>query len=161
MTLRLSRVRHRVVFAGAARIDKRRRHGAWRVQNRLGASLVEVAVVLPVLFLLIMGLFEFGRAVMAQQILTNASREGARRAILEQSTSTDVETQIADFLASSTVTPATVTVTPSDLNKVGFGDPVTVTCSVPFNQVSWLPTPWFLDGATLSASCVMVGERPE
>jgi Flp pilus assembly protein TadG len=52
---------------------------------------VEFAVVAPLLFLLIFGMIEFGRMVMVQQILTNASREGARRGILEQSTATEVE----------------------------------------------------------------------
>ena len=33
-------------------------------------------------FLMVFGMIEFGRAIMVQQVLTNASREGARVAVL-------------------------------------------------------------------------------
>ena len=49
-------------------------------RTRTGAAVIEFAVIGPLLVLLILGVIEFGRMVMVQQILTNASREGARRA---------------------------------------------------------------------------------
>ena len=136
---------------------RRRRRRA----SRRGAFLVEFAFVAPVLILLIIGLFEFGRLIMVQQILTNASREGARRAIVEQSTKAEVETTITDYLSDRTISGATVTVTPDPLSSVGFGDPVSVTISVPYDQVSWLPTPRFLSGKQVTAQSVMCGERSE
>jgi len=142
----------------SARPGLRRRR---RRASRRGAFIVEFAVVAPVLFLLIIGLFEFGRMVMVQQILTNASREGARRAVLEQSTKAGVETTVTDYLDNQTVSGATVTVTPDPLTSVGFGDPVSVTVSVSYDQVSWLPAPWFLSGRQLTAQSVMCGERAE
>ena len=57
-----------------------------RPRNRRGATLVEFAVVAPVMLLLVLALFEFGRLMMVEQIITNAAREGARRGILEQTT---------------------------------------------------------------------------
>jgi Flp pilus assembly protein TadG len=128
---------------------------------RRGAAVAEFAVVAPLLFLLIFGMFEFGRLVMVQQVLTNASREGARRGILERATAAEVETVVQDYLAGSSVSGATVTVSPGSLAGVGFGDPVTVTVSVPFDEVSWVPAPWFLGGKTMSAQSVMRAERPE
>ena len=47
-------------------------------KNRLAAAAVEFAVVAPVFLLLVFGMIEYGRMVMVYQILTNASREGAR-----------------------------------------------------------------------------------
>ncbi len=44
--------------------------------------MVEFAIVAPIFFLLIFGMIEFGRVVMVQQLLTNASREGARLGVL-------------------------------------------------------------------------------
>lgn len=129
--------------------------------RRRGSAVAEFAVVAPLLFLLLFGMFEFGRLVMVQQILTNASREGARRGILEQSTTAEVETVVTDYLSGSSIPGATVAVSPSPLSGVGFGDPVTVTVSVPFDQVSWVPAPWFLRGKTLTAQSVMRAERPE
>jgi len=130
-------------------------------RRRRGATVVEFAVVAPLLFLFVFAMIEFGRMVMVEQILTNAAREGARRAILEQSTATEVETIVSDYLAGSSIPGATVAVSPSSFNHVGFGDPVTVTVSVPYGQVSWLPTPWFLGTTNLKAESVMRGERPE
>ena len=123
--------------------------------------MVEFAVIAPLLFLFILGILEFGRMVMVEQFLTNAAREGARRGILEQTTASDVQTAVTDYLTGGTVSGATVTVSPSQLADVGFGDPVSVSISVPYDQVSWLPAPWFLSGTTLSGHCVMRGERPE
>ena len=37
-------------------------------------------------FMLVFGMIEFGRAIMVEQILTNAAREGARVAVLDSAT---------------------------------------------------------------------------
>ena len=50
-------------------------------RKRRGAAVVEFAIVAPLFFLLIFGMIEYGRMVMVQQVITNASREGARRAV--------------------------------------------------------------------------------
>lgn len=42
-----------------------------------GQSLVEVALLLPILLLLILGAIDFGRLFMTKFILTNAAKEGA------------------------------------------------------------------------------------
>jgi len=99
--------------------------------------------------------------VMVEQILTNAAREGARRAILEQSTVAGVETTVTDYLTGSSVSGATVTVTPAPLTQAGFGDLATVTVAVPFDEVSWLPASRFLGGTNLTAQSAMHVERPE
>jgi hypothetical protein len=92
---------------------------------------------------------------MVQQVLTNAAREGARVGVLDSSTVTDVETTVTSYLTGGGVSGATVTVTPNPLSSAGYGAPVTVTVSVPFSQVSWLPSPMFLKTTSLSASTVM------
>jgi hypothetical protein len=43
----------------------------------------------------------------------------------------------------------------ADTSSPDGGESVTVTVSVPFNQVSWLPSPMFLSGYMLSASSGM------
>jgi Flp pilus assembly protein TadG len=52
----------------------------WR--GRAGQSLVEMAMVLPILAILTFGLVDFGRGYYFQVSVTNAAREGARVAIL-------------------------------------------------------------------------------
>jgi Flp pilus assembly protein TadG len=128
---------------------------------RRGTSAVEFAVVAPVFFLLIFGLIEFGRVVMVQQFLTNATREGARVGVLDGSTTAEVNAAVTAYLNSANIKNVTPVVTPSPPSSAGYGAPVTVTVSVPFSQVSWLPSPMFLGGKTLTASSVMRRETVE
>ena len=123
--------------------------------------MVEFAIVAPLFFLFIFAILETGRLVMVQQLLTNAARAGARRGILEQTTVAEVETFVSDYLDDTAVPGATVTVDPGSFANIGFGTPVTVTVSIPFNEVSWLPPPRFYQDVILSGQCVMRAERPQ
>ena len=62
----------------------RRRHA--RPERRRGQALVEFALVLPIFLLILVALFDLGRAVFAYNTLTNAAREGVRLAIVNQDT---------------------------------------------------------------------------
>ena len=53
-----------------------------RVRNGAGQAAVEMAFILPVLMLLLLGIMEFGQAWNAKQIVTDAAREGARQAVV-------------------------------------------------------------------------------
>ena len=121
--------------------------------------MVEFALVAPIFFMVVLGMVEFGRMIMVQQLLTNATREGARRAIIEGATQTEVTTQVTNYLSNSSVSGVTVAVSPTDLASAGFGDSVTVTVTVPFNTISWSGPAWFLGDATLKASTMMQAER--
>ena len=115
---------------------------------------MEFAIVAPVFFLLVFGMIEYGRMVMVQQMLTNASREGARRAILDGTTTGDVESVVNDYLASGGINGSTISVDPNPPTTATFGAPVTVTIQIGYDQVSWLP-PMFLKNTPLSATSVM------
>lgn len=51
-----------------------------QADSRRGAVAVEAAVVLPVLLILMLGIWEVGRFVQVDQVLVNSAREGARLA---------------------------------------------------------------------------------
>lgn len=122
--------------------------------KRRGTAAVEFALVAPVFFLLVFGMIEFGRMIMVQQVLTNASREGARAAVLDGATSGSVTSTVNSYLAGAALGSASITMTPTDPTTAGAGQPVTVAVQLPFSSVSWLP-PMFLQGAQLSATTVM------
>jgi Flp pilus assembly protein TadG len=124
-------------------------------RKRRAAAAVEFAVVAPVFFLMVLGMIEYGRMVMVQQVITNASREGARKAVLDGTTISEVQTSVNSYLQAGSITGATVSVSPDPAVKAAYNEPMTVTVSVPFSQVSWLPSPMFLGGQTLSAATVM------
>lgn len=49
-----------------------------------GQALVEFALVIPLVLLLFMGIVDFGRAIYAYNTISNAARDGARKAIVDQ-----------------------------------------------------------------------------
>ena len=130
---------------------------------RRGTALVEFAIVLPVFFLLILGIIEFGRAFMVGQLVTNAAREGARQAVLDGATNTAVTSTITSFLQgagniSSSKVTVTITVSTAaasnQLANAKSGDLCTIRVSVPFNQVSYL-TPSYLATTNLIGQSTM------
>jgi len=142
---------------GSLTVKNRKLHKVCRLyrKKRQGAAVVEFAFVAPVFILLIFGMIEFGRMVMVQQVITNASREGARRAVLDGATHTEVQSVVTDYLAGSAVNGGDVTVTPDPPTSAGYGEPVTVQVSVGYDDVSWLPGSMFLGGTEMSATTVM------
>jgi Flp pilus assembly protein TadG len=128
--------------------------------RRLGAAATEFAIVAPVFFLMVIGFIEFGRALMVQQVLINASRVGARMASTTGSTSSGVQSAVQSYTSSVAVPGVTVVVSPNPASAVA-GTVITVTTSVPFNNVSWMSSPWFLGGKTLSANSQMRKEGYE
>lgn len=120
---------------------------------RSGVAAVEFAIIAPLFFMLVIGCIEFGRALMVQQVLTNASRVGARQAITLNGTESEVISTTTGYATGASVSGVSVTVTPSPAAALA-GDMVTVGVSVPYSNVSWMP-PWFMGTTTLSASSVM------
>ena len=50
------------------------------MKNQKGQALIETALIIPLLLLLVMGIFEFGRMMYMKNTLNNAARAGARAA---------------------------------------------------------------------------------
>ena len=69
-----------------------------RLKNQKGAALLETAVTLPLVLLVCVSVFEFGRAYQTWQVLTNAAREGARVAILPESTDAQVTAAVVSYM---------------------------------------------------------------
>jgi Flp pilus assembly protein TadG len=129
--------------------SKRRRRNSQR-----GVAAVEFAIVAPIFFMLVIGIIEVGRAIMVQQVLINASRVGARRAVMLTSTQEDVLDAVSEYTTNVGVSSVSTTVSPNPEAAEG-GTAITVTSTVDFANVSWLPQPWFLDGKVLSSTSVM------
>ena len=65
--------------------------------NDEGAELIEMAIVLPLLLFLIMGMVDFGFLFQRYVVLTNAAVEGARVASLPGYTDTDVSDRVTAY----------------------------------------------------------------
>lgn len=129
--------------------------------RRSGVAAVEMAVVSPVLFLIILGIFEFGHGIMVANLITNAARDGARTAVVDGSTDGEVTARVQDFLknalglAKGEMTVVTQ-VNDSDINVSAAkqGDKVTVTVTVPHQHVQLFLGRW-LAGRSLQATVSM------
>ena len=69
-----------------------------KTTSERGQAMLEVALTLPLLLLVAVGIFEFGRAYQTWQILTNAAREGARVAVLPGVDDDAVEERVQEYL---------------------------------------------------------------
>jgi Flp pilus assembly protein TadG len=103
---------------------------------------------------MVVGFIEFGRALMVQQVLINAARVGARQASTTGSTLSEVQTAVEEYADGLAVSGVDVSVSP-DPGTATAGTTINVSTSVGFDEVSWLSSPWFLGGATLSSSSQM------
>lgn len=77
-----------------------------RLRNQRGAALIETAITIPLVLLVSVSIFEFGRAYQTWQVLTNAAREGARIAVLEQYTDAQVSNTVRTYLTDGRLTNA-------------------------------------------------------
>jgi Flp pilus assembly protein TadG len=74
-----------------------------RLRSERGAELIEFALVFPLLLLVVLGIIDFGFLFQRYEVLTNATREGARLATLPSYTEADVQDRVCDFLTAGGV----------------------------------------------------------
>lgn len=112
-------------------------------QKERGAVAVEMAIILPLLLLILIGIIEFGRVLNVQVSLTQAAREGARHAAIHHD---DESLDVSGTALGAAPSLAGLGVTVSDnAADCGTGD-VTVTTSVTLPSLSG-----FLDGGFFGA----------
>ena len=136
-----------------------------RKESRRGATTVEMAMVLPVFVMSVLGVIEIGRAMMLVQVLEDAARTGVRMAVLSNTSNTQVTTSVQSLVQNTTKVPTsdvTVTIGVNGSNSAALstavpGDTISVSVEVPFAAASWVP-PNFLQGKNLTALCTMQHE---
>src|SRR6266849_3091818 len=68
-----------------------------RNHHERGQSLVEFAAIAPILFLLVFGIIEFGRAFYAYNAIVNAASEGARYGILDPQNTSCIKKVVKNY----------------------------------------------------------------
>jgi Flp pilus assembly protein TadG len=102
-------------------------------RSQTGQTAVEFALVLPILILILMGVFDFGRAFYAYSVVANSAREGARAGVYASATDTDVTNAIKSYWIGLGTNPA-ITISPSP-TRVAMGT-ISVTVSYVFQPVT-------------------------
>jgi Flp pilus assembly protein TadG len=95
---------------------------------RSGQALVELALVLPIVLVLLLGILDFARAWNLHQVMTDAAREGARKAVIyDPATKKDsVAAVVGAILKSGGYPPGAATVSFPDGFQTGRGKITTV-----------------------------------
>ena len=131
------------------------------IKCRKGAAAVEFAIIAPLLFTIIFGIIEFGLLFFDKQVITNASREGARYGILwnpTRPTDAEIKARVAVYTANNLVTFGTPGSPTTTISRSGNdpGDAITVTVTYNYN---FLLLPNFVtslsDITTLRARSIM------
>jgi Flp pilus assembly protein TadG len=105
-----------------------------RLRNQRGAALIETAITIPLVLLVSVSIFEFGRAYQTWQVLTNAAREGARVSILTDQTDNQVTAAVRNYMTSGRLPNAASAPIVIERN-VAFGGATAsrITIAYPFN----------------------------
>ena len=132
-----------------------------RDPRRRGAVAVELALTMSFLLLpMMIGVWEIGCLLDAQQTLVEAVREGGRQAATGKMTNVQVQHVVLSYLNNAGVntTGAVVTVvnlgSGADASEATQLDPLVISVSLPFGNVDWSATGQFVsDSSVMSASC--------
>jgi Flp pilus assembly protein TadG len=132
-------------------------------RSERGAAIIETALTLPLLLLVAVGIFEFGRAFQTWQVMTNAAREGARVAILPNPDPGGPETLVRTYLSNGGLKSTSsdgvgVSVTPDtlDMGAAGSVSASRVTVTYPFQFMVLQPVAQLIvNGSTTGAPITM------
>jgi Flp pilus assembly protein TadG len=107
-----------------------------RIKNQRGAALIETAITIPIVLLVCVAIFEFGRAYQTFQVLTNAAREGARTSVIVANSDQQVTDTVRAYLTSGRLTdPASAVIVVNRAEPMGVNSASRVTVSYPFNFI--------------------------
>ena len=129
--------------------------------RRAGTAAVELAVCLPFLLIIIMGIWEVGRMVQVQQLIANAAREGGRQASAGQQTSANLQQYVVNYLNMNGLSGVDTTmVTLTNITNASRSDPTTanqldqfeLTVTVPYSTFRYSTIAQITPTAKLTAS---------
>ena len=140
--------------------------------SRRGIAAVECAIVSPLLILLVLGTIDLGQYANVYQKISDASREGARIAVQNESlTASQVSSGVMNYLQdalpnvpSSTLASAiTVKVAGAtggsipggNLTNVASGSQIQVTVTLKYDVVRWINRLPFLNGSEIASTTMM------
>jgi Flp pilus assembly protein TadG len=124
--------------------------------NQKGAALIEFAIILPLILLLVFGAIEFGFLFYNKQVLTNASREAARAAIVKPDPKNpiDIPKIVTDYCNQNLIDLGGDTKLPEKINISTAGDYVTVHLEYTYDFL-FMPFFGFSKDITIAGQTVM------
>ncbi|MGD9244463.1 MAG: pilus assembly protein [Desulfobacterales bacterium] len=107
------------------------------IEDQNGATVVEFAIILPLLIVFLFGIIEFGLLLYNKQVITNASREGARAGLVVRDprlSNQEIKDKVKEYAQSRLVTFGSDTLEDDDIDILpidsgGGFDPNTERCT--------------------------------
>lgn len=112
-----------------------------RLPSRRGASLVEFALVVPIVFILFFAAVEFARVAMIRHTIDNAVYEAARFAMIPGGTAAAAQAEARRLLSIVGVDNPSIEVNPAVINRDT--QRVTVRIAVPVDTNLFVPPQYF------------------
>ena len=106
-----------------------------RLQIRSGAALVELAIALPILLLLTLGLIEYGWVFLRVSQINQAARQGVRAAVRPGATEDSINSNVSSMMNQAGLGSSGYQLTHTDIG-VAVGLPVTVQINVNYGPLS-------------------------
>jgi Flp pilus assembly protein TadG len=138
---------------------------AFARRSRAGVVVLEFALVAPFLLFLFLGMCELSRALMVQNMLSNAARTGCRTGIQRDKGNTNIIADVQSTLGDNKLPLSAVTITNTVTDPKGTtlndsllapaGSVVSVQVSIPVAAVSWVPS-LFLGTSRLESELVVM-----
>jgi Flp pilus assembly protein TadG len=124
---------------------------------RKGATTVEFALVVPIMFAVFFGAIEFSRANQVTNATAFSAYQGCRQAIIPGGSVSAATAAAQQVLTSNLISSGTtITITPSTITDST--TTVTVDVSVSLDSVGWI-TPKFTKSKTITRSCTLTREK--
>jgi Flp pilus assembly protein TadG len=122
------------------------------VSSQRGQGVVEIALILPIFLLTVLGMLDLGRAVYTHTVLSNSVREGCRVAVVQSRPSSDVIQAVLQSAAGVNLPASNITISGARTP----GSTVTVSAFVVYSPVTPLLSQIVRSAITLRASSAMV-----
>jgi len=108
--------------------------------SQRGVAVLEVALVLPLVTMMFFAAMEYGWMLFRVQQVTNAAREGARRAILPGAIASDAQQTVTTQMTATSMGGSgyTTTLSPSSITGLAQGTQISITVQVPYTNVCLL-----------------------
>lgn len=125
--------------------------------QRSAVATVELAIVLPVLMILVLGIVESCNLFYIKQSLTIAAYEGARAAITKGMSVSNIGARCNQVLSDRKIASGAIQITPDPPSGEVYGTYITVRVQAPYSANTLIPG-WIFGGTTLQASVRMMKE---
>jgi hypothetical protein len=141
--------------------------GRGKPRERLASASVELAILLPFIVPFLLGVWEVGRLVEVEQILSNAVREGGRQISTGKRSVAQIKADVVNYLKHNGIQadPNDVTIVNQtssarpEPTQAEQGDEFLISVEIPFDSVRWILLDQITDVKSLYSSTTWYSMR--